>query len=48
MTRLAALLAAFLGWGGVAGLVSHSAPSLSFLFGLAVGAGLMLIGKERE
>lgn len=43
----AALLAAFAGWGVVGAIAGHY-PSLGFLAGLAVGAGAMLLGKERR
>lgn len=45
--RLAALLAAFLGWGVVGFAASSASPGFGFLVGLGVGAGLMLIGKEK-
>jgi hypothetical protein len=41
-----ALIGAFAGWG-VVGALSSSLPSFSFLLGLMVGGGIMLIGKEK-
>lgn len=44
--RLAALLAAFVGWGFAGFFASAASPGFGFLVGLGVGAGLMLLTKK--
>lgn len=45
--RGAAIVAAFLGWGVAAVLVDHILPNLSFIVGLALGAGAMYEREEK-
>ena len=46
--RAACIVAASLGWGVVAGLANHPFPGITFLVGLGLGAGVMLLEKEKE